>query len=109
MSGGRYIKQAIVAAYEANETNYPPSNGHPDLRAALPRFYERELGLKIPEDSLLVASGARPLLYGAYHAVVDPGDKVVYPVPSWNNPHYVHMTGVERTCSRRSPGRGWSS
>ena len=27
-------------------------------------------------------------------AVVEPGDTVVYPVPSWNNNHYVHMCGA---------------
>jgi aspartate aminotransferase len=32
-------------------------------------------------------------LYGAFRTVVDPGDMVVYPVPSWNNNHYVYLTG----------------
>jgi aspartate aminotransferase len=26
--------------------------------------------------------------------VVDPGDRVVFPVPSWNNNHYCHLTGA---------------
>ncbi|UJR84997.1 Hypothetical protein I5071_70760 [Sandaracinus amylolyticus] len=89
------LKKAIVDAYDANETNYPPSNGMPELRDALPRFYERELGLRYPLESFLVASGARPVIYGIYRAVVDPGDTVVYPVPSWNNNHYVHMLGAK--------------
>jgi aspartate aminotransferase len=89
------LEDAIVAAYHAHETNYPPSNGMPELREALPRFYERELGLRYPLESFLVASGARPVIYGIYRAVVDPGDVVVYPVPSWNNNHYVHMLGAK--------------
>ena len=88
------LQNAIVAAYEAHETNYPPSNGMPELREALPRFYERELGLRYPLESFLVAGGARPVIYCIYRAVVDPGDVVLYPVPSWNNNHYVHMTGA---------------
>jgi aspartate aminotransferase len=88
------LKKAIVDAYDAGETNYPPSNGMPELREALPRFYERELGLRYPIESFLVAGGARPVIYGIYRAVVDPGDTVVYPVPSWNNNHYVHMLGA---------------
>ena len=88
------LERAIVSAYEARETNYPPSNGMPELREALPRFYERELGLRYPLESFLVAGGARPVIYGIYRAVVDPGDVVLYPVPSWNNNHYVHMTGA---------------
>lgn len=89
------LKKAIVDAYDAGETNYPPSNGMPELREALPRFYERWLGLRYPLESFLVASGARPVIYGIYRAVVDPGDTVVYPAPSWNNNHYVHMLGAK--------------
>lgn len=97
------LKAAIIAAYEANETNYPPSNGMPELREALPRFYERELGLRYPQESFLVASGARPVIYGIYRAVVDPGDVVVVPVPSWNNNHYVHMSGAKPAYVRCGP------
>jgi len=86
------LRNHIVAAYDAHETNYPPSNGMPQLRDAVQRFYQRELGLSYPLESILVASGARPVIYGIYRAVVDPGETVVYPVPSWNNNHYVTMT-----------------
>ena len=33
-------------------------------------FTEREWGAAYPEESVLIASGARPILYGAYRAVV---------------------------------------
>jgi aspartate aminotransferase len=89
------LRTNIVRAYEENETNYPPSNGMPALRDAVQAFYKRELGLEYPLDSVLIASGARPVIYGIYRAVVDEGDTVVYPVPSWNNNHYVHMTGAK--------------
>lgn len=88
------LQKGIVAAYEAHETNYPPSNGMPELRAAVQRFYERELGLKVPLESILVCGGARPIIYGVYRTLVDPGDVVIYPLPSWNNNHYIHMAGA---------------
>ncbi len=88
------LATATQAALQRGETNYPPSNGVQALREAVQRFYVRELGLDYPLDSVLVASGARPLIYGIYRAVVDPGDRVVYPLPSWNNNHYVHMVGA---------------
>jgi aspartate aminotransferase len=88
------LRTAIVEAYEAHETNYPPSNGVPELREAVQRFYERELGLRYPIEANLIAGGARPVIYGIYRALVDPGDVVVYPVPSWNNNHYVTMLGA---------------
>ncbi len=96
---------AIVAAYRAGETNYPPSNGMQELREAVQQFYRRELGLSYPTECVLIAAGARPIIYGTYRAVVDPGDRVVYPVPSWNNNHYVHMlgaVGVPVPCDRET-------
>ncbi|MEZ4383127.1 MAG: aminotransferase class I/II-fold pyridoxal phosphate-dependent enzyme [Nannocystaceae bacterium] len=85
------LRDGIKAALDEGQTFYPPSAGTPELRAAVLRFYERELGLRYPEASVLIAGGARPLIYGTYRAVVDAGDKVVYPVPSWNNNHYTTM------------------
>ena len=46
---------------------------------------------------VLVACGGRPIVYGAYRAVVNPGDQVVYGVPSWNNDYYVDMTDAAAT------------
>jgi aspartate aminotransferase len=89
------LRDAIQAALAAGQTNYPPANGMPELRSAVQRFYQRELGLDYPLDSVLIAGGARPVIYGIYRALLDPGDVVVYPVPSWNNNHYCHMLGAE--------------
>ena len=89
------LEDEIVRAYADGETNYPPSDGVALLREAVARFYARRLGLAYPASCILVAGGGRPLIYGAYRALVDPGDRVVYPVPSWNNNHYVHMMGAE--------------
>jgi aspartate aminotransferase len=47
-----------------------------------------------------VTSGARPAIYGAYRVLVDPGDRVVYPVPSWNNNYYSQLIGAEQVMVR---------
>jgi len=65
-----------------------------ELRQAVTRFYRREFGLEYPVESVLVAGGARPLIYATYCALVDPGDTVAFPVPSWNNNHYCYLTGA---------------
>ncbi len=88
------LERRVAEAYAAGETNYPPSDGVGALREAVRSFYARRLGLEYPLSSILIAGGGRPLIYGAYRALVDPGDRVVFPVPSWNNNHYVHMTGA---------------
>ena len=89
------LRDAILDAYRRGETNYPPSNGVPELRDAVQRFTERELHLRYPLDSFIVASGARPVIYSVFRALVDPGDVVLFPVPSWNNDHYTQMSGAE--------------
>ncbi len=96
------LRKGIESALEAGETNYPPSDGIPALRKAVQEFYLRELGLDYPIESFIITSGARPAIYATYRALVEPGDKVVYPVPSWNNNHYCHLTqafGYPFTCT----------
>jgi aspartate aminotransferase len=88
------LERGIDEALARRETNYPPSTGLPALRESVVAYYERLLGLKYAVDSVLVTSGSRPGVYGAYCAVADPGDRVVYPVPSWNNNYYAHMVGA---------------
>ncbi|MBC8068402.1 MAG: aminotransferase class I/II-fold pyridoxal phosphate-dependent enzyme [Deltaproteobacteria bacterium] len=97
------LREGVIAALVAGETNYPPASGVQELREAVSRFYTRELGLDYPASSILIAGGARPLIYGTYRAVVDPGDKVVYPVPSWNNNHYCHMVGAREVAVQIGP------
>src|SRR5215468_9566826 len=89
------LLEGVRAALAAGHTNYPPSDGVLALREAVARFYARGLGLAYPVESVLVTGGARPLLYGSYRTVLDPGDLVVYPVPSWNNNHYAYLCGAK--------------
>ena len=83
------LRDATKAALDAGATNYPPSTGIPLLRESVQRFYSRQLGLNYPVDSILIAAGARPLIYALFRVVVEPGDTVSYPVPCWNYPFYV--------------------
>jgi aspartate aminotransferase len=52
-------------------------------------------------ESVLIVAGARPVIYCIFRTLVDPQDRVVYTVPSWNNNHYTHLaegTGVPVVC-----------
>lgn len=88
------LQAGIVEAYEHHQTNYPPAPGLAELRQAAADFLRQRLGLSYSPAEFLVAGGSRPLIYAAYRAVVDPGDRVIFPVPSWNNNHYCHLTGA---------------
>lgn len=86
------LKQEIVNAYMNDETNYPPADGILPLRQAVARFLKNRQGLEFKDDQVLIAGGARPLIYAVFQAIVDPGDSVLFPVPSWNNNHYTHLS-----------------
>lgn len=101
------LLQNLQRALASGETNYPPSNGLMALREAVVEFTARRWGARYPIESVLIASGARPILYGAYRSVINPGDKVVYPVPSWNNNHYIWVSGAEGVALPTRPEDGF--
>jgi aspartate aminotransferase len=88
------VEQGIIDRLRKGETNYPPADGILALREAVRTLYQRELGLDPPLASVIVTSGSRPGIYATYRTLVDPGDRVVYPTPSWNNPYYVQLVGA---------------
>jgi len=89
------LEKEIVQAYREGFTNYPAADGELDLRIAVSNFMRSRQGLDYSPSEILIAAGGRPLIYAIYRAIVDKGDKVIYPVPSWNNNHYVHFTEGE--------------
>src|SRR5690606_15098187 len=74
-------------------TNYPAANGIIELRETICDYIANYGMTGYTPDDFLIAGGARPLIYAAYQTIVDPGDKVIFPVPSWNNNHYTHLSG----------------
>lgn len=89
------LKDGITAAVAANQTNYPPAHGTPELRGAIRDHYADVLGLDYPVDSIVVASGARPVLYASFRCLLNAGEKVVTPAPSWNNNNFSQLVGAE--------------
>lgn len=93
----------IIESYRNNETNYPPADGMAGLRDAIKQFTKDSLGLDYPATDILVAGGSRPLIYAIYKALVDEGDTVLFPVPSWNNNHYTHLSAAQMVCIETQP------
>jgi aspartate aminotransferase len=85
------FKDAIIKAYEDGYTNYPSADGILPLREAVGAFIEAKENVKYDVSEIQIASGGRPLIYTLFATVVNPGDKVIYAVPSWNNNHYVNL------------------
>src|SRR5215813_13864737 len=101
------LRDGTLKALAAGETNYPPADGVLRLREAVREFWRDHLELEVPLESIVIAGGSRPVIYAAYRALVDPGDMVVYPVPSWNNNHYCHLVGAKGIALETDPEHGF--
>lgn len=97
------LKQYIVDAYFDNQTNYPPADGILELRNAVSNLLKERGELDYKNDEILIAGGARPLIYSIFKAIVDAGDKVIFAVPSWNNNHYSYLNFAESIVIEAKP------
>lgn len=87
------LKEEIINAYQNDQTNYPPSDGVKNTREAISEFLKERGGFDYNPSEILMGAGARPLTYSLFVALVDSGDTIVYPAPSWNNNCYVQLSG----------------
>lgn len=97
------LKAEIIKAYENNQTNYPQANGIPELRKSVSYYLKRKGNLDYNENQILISAGARPLIYATFTALLDKGDTVIYPVPSWNNNHYTHLSSCKKVELETTP------
>lgn len=101
------LQKLIISAYEHHHTNYPPANGLPELRKGVHEFLKMGEGLDYDAKDILIASGGRPLIYALFRTVVDPNDKVIYSVPSWNNNHYTNMNQGQHCLIQTTPEKNF--
>ena len=85
------LKDLIREEYANDQTNYPSAEGMPELRRSVCLLLRERGGLDYDPSEILVAGGARPLIYAIFRALVDPGDTVIFAAPSWNNNHYTYL------------------
>ena len=97
------LEEEVIEAYRQHFTNYPSAEGNLDLREAISAFLLEREGLQYSTDEILVSCGGRPLIYSLFRVIADPGDRVIYAVPSWNNNHYTHFVGGEHIVIDTSP------
>lgn len=85
------LLEEIISAYRAGHTNYPQANGMEVLRESVSNYISQRQGLSYEKEDVLISGGARPLIYATYRTVVNKGEKVIFPIPSWNNNHYSYL------------------
>lgn len=85
------LKELIIEEYNLDQTNYPPADGVLVLREAVSSLLQKHCQLNYKPDEILIAGGARPIIYAIFRTLVDPNDEVIFATPSWNNNHYTYL------------------
>ncbi|MPQ68157.1 MULTISPECIES: aminotransferase class I/II-fold pyridoxal phosphate-dependent enzyme [unclassified Pseudomonas] len=91
-----HIKEAACAAIAAGATKYTATPGVPALREAVRRKLQRENRLDYAVPQIVIANGAKQIIFNAFAATLDEGDEVLVPVPYWPSfPDSVRINGGE--------------
>ncbi len=77
------IKEACIEALKKNHTHYSPSAGLPALRETIADYAAKLRGIPFSPDEVVVTPGGKPIIYYTLHALVNPGDEVIYPNPGF--------------------------
>ena len=85
MDTPKYVRLAAQEAVDNHWSHYGPVAGIPALREAVANYQNALTGNAIPwiADDVVVSAGAKMAIYNAIQAVINPGDEVVIPMPSW--------------------------
>jgi aspartate/methionine/tyrosine aminotransferase len=96
------VVDAALAGLRAGLTHYGPSIGTAELRRAAALKLQRDNGVAYdPECEILVTHGGIHAYYAALQSIVNPGDEVLIPDPSW--PTHANMAGMLRAELVRVP------
>jgi aspartate/methionine/tyrosine aminotransferase len=82
-----HVKQALCKAVEENDSYYSPSEGLPELREAIAKTEKRVNGVAISADDVLVTSGISEGIEMTLAALVEQGDEILFPGPTY--PPYI--------------------
>lgn len=88
------LTELVIDNYRKGQTNYPAGNGMAELRNSVVTFYKEQYGLEYTANEVVIGGGCRPLIYGFFTTILDPGDVVIFGTPSWNINHYCHLAGA---------------
>lgn len=85
-----HIVEAGIEALRRGETRYTPAAGIQPLREAIAAYVGHWFGIPATADQVVVAPGAKPVLFYTMLALLEPGDECIYPDPGF--PTYESVT-----------------
>ncbi len=78
------VLDVALKAMQDGLTHYGPSRGYPDLRTAVAKKLIRDEGISYdPASEILITHGGIHAYYLAMQSILNPGDDVLIPDPSW--------------------------
>jgi aspartate/methionine/tyrosine aminotransferase len=91
----KHVVEAGKKALDDGFTKYGPTAGLLDFREALAAHVSKTRGVKVGPDNICVVPGGKPIMFFVMMALLEEGDEVVYPDPSF--PIYeslIHFLGA---------------
>ena len=85
-----HIVEAGIEALRRGETRYTPAAGIQPLREAIAAYVGQWFNIPASADQVIVAPGAKPVLFYTMLALLEPGDECIYPDPGF--PTYESVT-----------------
>jgi len=64
-------------------TKYGPTQGDPELRQVIAELVSETREIQVSEQNVVVTPGGKPVLFFPLLALLEPGDEVLYPNPSF--------------------------
>lgn len=79
-----HIREAAISSLEAGKTYYTSNAGIGELREAISRYMKRRFSLEYSADSeIFVTVGGSEAIDIAIRSLINPGDEVILPTPSF--------------------------
>lgn len=78
-----HIVEAAKRALDEGWTRYGPTQGLPELREAIAAHISCSRNIPVSARNVCVVPGAKPILFFAMLALLEPGDEVLYPDPGF--------------------------
>ena len=79
----QHIKDAAIAAIQANFSKYTAVGGTAELRDAIVSRHAADFGSDYRREESIASVGGKHALFNAIQVLVDHGDEVILPVPYW--------------------------
>ena len=74
---------AIESIKNGKASFYTVASGLPELKDAVSTYMENYYGYSVNRNEVVVATGAKYILYSFFATVLNPGDEVIIPTPCW--------------------------